>query len=131
MPDHKTTAKPHTQAESRTDTTAARKAALDILIRLEKTNELLDTVLDSVLNSVAETGPSVQAGEVFTDFSPPDRRLINAIVFGVLRWRRRLDCLIRHYAARPGTRISSEIMNILRMAVFQMFYLDRVPDFAV
>lgn len=135
MPDHKTTARPHTQAESRTDTTAARKAALDILIRLEKTNELLDTVLDtvldSVLNSIADTERSVQAGEAFTDFSPPDRRLINAIVFGVLRWRRRLDCLIRHYAARPGTRISPEIMNILRMAVFQMFYLDRVPDFAV
>ena len=123
MSNPKTARKP----QAMTDNTAARNAALDILIRLEKTNELLDNVLDIVLDS----GRSAKAGEAFTGFSPPDRRLINAIVYGVLRWRRRLDHLILQYAAQPGTRISPEIMNILRMAAFQMFYLDRVPDFAV
>lgn len=131
MPTHKPAAGPDNRTENRTDNTAARKAALDILIRLEKTNELLDTVLDTVLHSIADTGGSARAGEAFTGFSPPDRKLINAIVYGVLRWRRRLDFLILQYAAQPGARISPEIMNILRMAVFQMVYLDRVPDFAV
>src|SRR6056297_1848732 len=101
------------------DDTAARKAALDVLNKLDQTSELLDTVL------------ATRAAELCLDFSASDRKLVNAIVYGVLRWRRRLDWIIKQYAAMPVSRISPRIMNILRMAVFQIIYLDRVPDFAV
>jgi 16S rRNA (cytosine967-C5)-methyltransferase len=99
------------------DDIAARKIALDILNELSQSDELLDAVLDRF------------AG-VQTGLSPQDRRLVNALVFGVLRWRRRLDWLIKLQANLPPARISPSIRNILRIALFQIFYLDRVPDFA-
>ena len=101
-----------------TDITA-RKAALDILNTLDQGRDLLDTAMESV------------SGQPSAGFSPPDRKLVNAIVFGVLRWRRRIDWIIGQYAAIPEKKISPEIMNILRIALFQIFFLDRVPDYAV
>ncbi len=95
----------------------ARKAALDLLNILEHGHDLLDTLLERL------------DGER-TDFSSEDRRLANALVFGVLRWRRRLDWIISQNAAMAPEKISPAIRNILRIALFQIFFLDRVPDFA-
>ena len=95
----------------------SRKAAMDILAALEKSDELLDTIIDRFSHE-------------HTALSPQDRRLANAIVFGVLRWRRRLDWIIRQYATIAPARISPSIRNILRIALFQIIFLDRVPDFA-
>ncbi len=99
------------------DDIAARKLALDILNHLARSDDMLDTVMERFAGAQA-------------DLSAEDRRLANAIVFGVLRRRRLLDQLIKKHAALPPARISPEIRNILRIALFQIFYLDRVPDFA-
>jgi len=99
------------------DDIAARKIALDMLNHLVRSDDLLDVVLEKFAEA--------QAG-----LSPEDRRLINALVFGVLRWRRRLDWLIKEHANLPPAKISPEIRNILRISLFQVFYMDRVPDFA-
>ncbi len=104
--------------QAKGDDTAARKTALDILNALDQGRVLLDTVMQSV------------PGQPPEGFSSQDRRLINAIVYGVLRWRRRLDWIIGHYLTLPENKISPVIRNILRMAVFQVEFLDRVPDFA-
>jgi len=104
--------------ESKGNEIAARKAALDILNALDRGHDLLDKVMEDF------------AGDRMSALSPEDRRLANAIVFGVLRWRRRLDWIIRQHAAMPLDKISPEIRNILRIALFQMLFLDRVPDFA-
>jgi len=99
------------------DDIAARKIALDMLNHLARSDDLLDAVLEKFAGAQA-------------DISPEDRRLVNALVFGALRWRRRLDWLIKEHANLPPAKISPEIRNILRIALFQVFYLDRVPDFA-
>jgi len=96
---------------------AARKTALDILNTLERCHDLLDTVVENF------------AGEMAA-FSSENRRLTHAIVFGVLRWRRRLDWMISQKARLPLDRISPDIRNILRIALFQMLFMDRIPDFA-
>lgn len=103
--------------ETTGDDIAARKLALNILNHLARSDDLLDTVMERFAGGQA-------------DLSPEDRRLVNAIVFGVMRWRRLLDHLIKQHAALPPAKISPEIRNILRIALFQIFYLDRVPDFA-
>jgi len=101
----------------KSDDIAARKAALDLLNRLEHGHNLLDTVIE-------------RFDRCQDSLSSEDRRLANAIVFGVLRWRRRLDWIIRRYATVPPDKMTPSIRNILRIALFQIFFLDRVPDFA-
>ncbi|MFH1125186.1 MAG: transcription antitermination factor NusB, partial [Pseudomonadota bacterium] len=59
-----------------------------------------------------------------------DRAFINQLVQGVLRWRMRLDWIIGQAADFPLERITPGVMSILRLALFQVFFLDRVPESA-
>jgi 16S rRNA (cytosine967-C5)-methyltransferase len=58
-----------------------------------------------------------------------DAGLASQIVFGVLRFRAQLDFLIDHYEGRPR-RLDPEVRESLRMGIFQLRYLDRVPAHA-
>lgn len=58
-----------------------------------------------------------------------DAGLASEIVFGVLRRRGQLDCLIERYSGRRG-RLDLEVRLALRMGIYQLRYLDRVPAHA-
>src|ERR1039458_3521438 len=58
-----------------------------------------------------------------------DAGLSSEIVFGVLRYRAQLDFLIAHYAGRPR-KLDSEVSTVLRMAIYQLRYLERIPPHA-
>jgi 16S rRNA (cytosine967-C5)-methyltransferase len=58
-----------------------------------------------------------------------DAGLAAEIVFGVLRYRAQLDFLIDHYAGRPR-KLDSAVRVALRMGVYQIRYLERVPAHA-
>jgi 16S rRNA (cytosine967-C5)-methyltransferase len=60
-----------------------------------------------------------------------DRALAAGIVIGTLRWQRSLDHLIAHFAKRRGEKIDPEIVEILRLSLYQLLHLDRVPASAV
>jgi 16S rRNA (cytosine967-C5)-methyltransferase len=55
-----------------------------------------------------------------------DRALLTTLVYGVTRWRRELDWLID----RCAQRVHPEIRNHLRVALFQIRHLDRIPRHA-
>jgi 16S rRNA (cytosine967-C5)-methyltransferase len=56
-----------------------------------------------------------------------DRALMVEIATGTLRWRAAFDHLIATYARRPFDRLDAEIVEILRLTLFQILHLDRVP----
>jgi 16S rRNA (cytosine967-C5)-methyltransferase len=60
-----------------------------------------------------------------------DRGLAAEIVTGSLRWQRSLDHLIEHFANRPLTKVDRDVMHILRLSLYQLLHLDRVPASAV
>jgi len=62
--------------------------------------------------------------------SPEDRALATELVYGVLRWQGRLDGIIDRCADDSSARVRPRIRQILRMALYQTFLLDRVPDHA-
>lgn len=62
--------------------------------------------------------------------SERDRAFAVHLVQGVLRWRLRLDWIVKQGIRFPFNRIDPPILNILRIAVYQIFFLDRVPDSA-
>ncbi|MBN2060207.1 MAG: 16S rRNA (cytosine(967)-C(5))-methyltransferase RsmB [Deltaproteobacteria bacterium] len=65
-----------------------------------------------------------------TDFDSRDRAFISNMVQGVQRWKLRLDWIISRYSKIPMEKIDQPILNILRIAVFQIFFMDRVPESA-
>jgi 16S rRNA (cytosine967-C5)-methyltransferase len=94
-----------------------REAALEILLQTEQKHATLDRVLDAASSDLAH-------------LSQPDKNLCYAIVFGVLRHRNFLDHIIRSFSRIPLTRMDLPVLTVLRMALFQLRFLDRVPDFA-
>lgn len=60
-----------------------------------------------------------------------DRALAADIVTGTLRWQRQADHLIEHFARRPLARLDPDVLHILRLSVYQLLHLDRVPAAAV
>jgi 16S rRNA (cytosine967-C5)-methyltransferase len=59
-----------------------------------------------------------------------DRALLRILVFGVLRWQSRLDWIIAQLSNRPGKKIDPLVKILLRMGIFQIQFLDRIPDSA-
>lgn len=90
----------------------ARLAAFDILHRVESGAYASDLLL-------AQTAA----------FDSRDAGLAAEIVFGVLRYRAQLDYLIEHYSGRRG-KLDVEVRIALRMAIYQLRYLERIPSHA-
>lgn len=60
-----------------------------------------------------------------------DRALAAAIVIGTLRWQARLDYLLAEGSARPLSSLDPAVLHILRLSLFQLLFLARVPASAV
>ncbi len=87
------------------------------------------------LNSL-EYGPGFQerylerAFEQDPHLSERDRAFTVHLVQGVFRWRLRLDWIIKQSLRFSFNKIEPPILNILRIALYQIFFMDRVPQFA-
>ncbi len=57
-----------------------------------------------------------------------DRAFVLHLVQGVLRWQIRLDWIIRQSVRFPFKKIEPVPLNILRLALYQIYFMDRVPD---
>ena len=60
-----------------------------------------------------------------------DRALAAEIVTGTARWQRSLDVLVEHFARRSLATIDGDVLHILRLSLYQLLHLDRVPASAV
>ena len=60
-----------------------------------------------------------------------DRALAMEIAAGTERWRGTIDHFITHFARRPADRMDVEVVVVLRLSLYQLLYLTRVPASAV
>ncbi|HUZ07996.1 MAG TPA: 16S rRNA (cytosine(967)-C(5))-methyltransferase RsmB [Candidatus Paceibacterota bacterium] len=60
--------------------------------------------------------------------SPADRGLCQEIVYGIVRWQSTLDWLIVRKTG--GREQKPALQNLLRLGLYQIFWLDRIPDHA-
>lgn len=72
----------------------------------------------------------VLLGHRLAGFAAPDRRLITQIVLGTVAWQGRLDYELERVSSRALESLPPEILAILRMALFQLRILERVPPHA-
>ncbi len=93
----------------------ARTIAFDVLLRVAKDDAYADDVLR------AELDPTVKA---------EDAGLATELALGVLRWQRLLDFIIDRYLMKPADVTDAEVRIALRMGIYQIYFLDRVPAHA-
>jgi 16S rRNA (cytosine967-C5)-methyltransferase len=92
------------------DISPARLAAFNILQQVEA------GAFSSILLAAAE--PKLQ---------PPDRALCHELVLGVLRRQLLLDKIVEHYSKRGVERLDAPVRIALRLGLYQLRFLTRVP----
>jgi 16S rRNA (cytosine967-C5)-methyltransferase len=98
------------QEKLMTKISPARAAALEVLT--DETDNYRAR-LDAALNNIAD---------------PRDRGLATALANGVTRWKRRLDYIISKLIERPLEKLEKPVHAAMRMAIYQMTLMDKVPD---
>jgi len=94
----------------------ARAAAFDILLRVEQQRAYASELLHS---------------SRFAKLSPQDHGLTTELVMGVLRWQSLLDTEITSASSQKLKKLDIEVLIALRLAAYQLMFLERVPDRAV
>lgn len=89
-----------------------RAAALETMILIEQ-KEQFD-------RAIAYT---VQKKEL----RPLDKRFLWQLVNGATKMRRRLDHEIKFYLAKPSSKLSLKLSNILRLGFYQLHFTNRIP----
>ena len=56
-----------------------------------------------------------------------DKAFVRKLVYGVMRWRGRLDWIIAAYSRIKPRRMERAVLSILRMGAYQILFMDRVP----
>ena len=82
-----------------------RYLAIDILCQWQQAEQSIDALLESRLRVLAELR---------------DRNLLKALVFGVLRQRGSLDCLLGRLSSTPLQRLKPAILEALRVGAYQI-----------
>lgn len=93
-----------------------------------------EIVLD-ILTEVLERGSFVhlvlnQALQKYQYLDKPDRAFITRVTEGTLEYLLQIDHIINRYSKTKTEKMKPLIRNLLRMSVYQILYMDRVPDSA-
>ena len=93
-----------------------RQIAGEILHRVESQKSYADLLLDHHLRS--------------DDFNDADRSLLTELTYGTLRWRGKIDSQLLPFLNRSLAETDSFNRNLLRVTLYQLLFLDRIPAYA-
>ncbi len=91
-----------------------RQIAAEALRRHRPNGDFIENILERTLISAP--------------LSPLNRRFCQELVYGVVRWQATLDWLIARKT--PGRTQKPALQNLLRLGLYQIFWLDRIPGHA-
>ena len=96
---------------------SARQICLNLLVSAEKNSSYSNIALDNALLKHPE-------------LKEVDKRFISALFYGVLERKLTLDKIISSLSSRPLEKLDLTVLQVLRMGIYQLLYLDSVPDSA-
>ena len=94
----------------------ARELAFDLLLKAEASKQYSNIALDNALQKSA--------------LSTADKNLVSALFYGVTERRLTLDYQIKSLSNRPIDEIDVKALISLRMGLYQIIYLTRIPNHA-
>lgn len=95
-----------------------RQIALTVLYKIDKENAYSNIALDEELRKNKKL------------LKEKDIGLISEIVYGTTTWKLTIDTIIKKYSKLKIEKLSKWILNILRMGIYQIVFLDKIPKSA-
>lgn len=93
-----------------------RNTIVDLLLRIEKDHGFSHLVIDQALRT--------------NRVDPKDEGLLTEIVYGTIQRKLTIDYYVESFID-PKKKLDLWLKILLRMSVYQMVYLDKVPDHAI
>ncbi|MCF8240406.1 MAG: 16S rRNA (cytosine(967)-C(5))-methyltransferase RsmB [Melioribacteraceae bacterium] len=93
-----------------------RGLAVKVLNRVDRTDAYLDKMLDIEFRN--------------SELSGLDKALLFEIVHGVIRWLGRIDWILTGFYKGQFSKCIPNVKNAMRVALYQILFLDKVPDYA-
>lgn len=93
-----------------------RGLAVKILNRVDRTDAYLDKLLEIEIKNSTLNGA--------------DKALLFEIVHGVTRWEGRIDWVLTGFYKGQFSKAIPNVKNALRVALYQILFLDKIPDYA-
>lgn len=93
-----------------------RGLAVKILNRVERSDSYLERLLENEMRN--------------SELAGPDKALLYELVHGVVRWMGRLDWVLNGFYKGQFSKAIPNLKNGLRVALYQILFLDRIPDHA-
>lgn len=101
---------------SKTWPETARQVALQILHTIDTQQAYTDLALRHTLQ--------------YSALDRRDRAFVTDCVYGVVRWRERIDWLLQQVCRRPFETLTPWIRNVLRLGTYQCLWMHKVPPWA-
>lgn len=97
-------------------TASARDIALDILVKVEQQGAYSNLLLNSSLQKSA--------------LSREDAGLVTELVYGTISRMNTLDYVLEEFVSKGIAKLQPWVRNLLRLSLYQIMYLDRIPSHA-
>ncbi len=92
----------------------SRHLAASLLVEIEGHRQTLDRLLEHYAGRIEK-------------LDHRERALFHNLVYGVLRWQAKLDWILGSYSRKPLAKLDVGVRVALRLGLFQLLFLDRVP----
>lgn len=96
---------------------SARKTAVKILKEVFDKKAYSNIVLNRELSD--------------SDLNDKDKGLVTEIVYGTIKYKYTIDNILNYYIRSGIESLEGYILNVLRISIYQIKYLDKIPEFAV
>ncbi len=107
--------------ERKNEMDKVRELALKVLYDIDKKGAYSNIALDEALQEARKNSIKLD---------PRDVAFVSEIVYGTISWRLTIDEVIKKYSHIRLKKISPWILNVLRMSIYQILFLDKVPKSA-
>lgn len=95
----------------------ARNVAVKIVKKVLCNNAYSSIVLNECLNRI--------------HLNKKDNALVTELVYGTLKYKYTIDIILKRFIKSNLEKMNMDILNILRISIYQLRYLDKIPEFAV
>lgn len=85
-------------------------------------------LLNKTFRSGSYSNIQLSGGLDSSDLSPQDKKLCSVLYYGVIERRITLDCAISSLSSRPLNKLDDVVLNILRCGIYQLKYMENIPD---
>ncbi|WP_221564173.1 16S rRNA (cytosine(967)-C(5))-methyltransferase RsmB [Alkalihalobacillus sp. TS-13] len=94
-----------------------REVATELLLKIDRSQAYSNLLLNQAIQK--------------NNLSGKDAGLLTEIVYGTVQRKNTLDHYLKSFIKKPLDKLEDWVLVLLRLSVYQMVYLDRVPDHAI